>query len=142
MSNGDAAPDLADLQTSKIERTEPMTSARSNSHGAAATATRQPLLYAALAFSAGTLMGARLWRPPAWWIIAILAFSLACLYFVRHRAAFSAVLGVATVALLGAFLIELRGSGTAARGDILPFTDGSEVILTGHVIEDGTLREG
>src|SRR5437868_3096704 len=119
-----------------------MRSATSNSRLAAAAGTRQPLLYAALAFSAGTLIGARLWRPPTWWTIAILAFSLACLYFLRYRAGFSAVLGLTTVALLGAFLIELRGSGTANPGDIIPFTDGSEIVLTAHVIQDGTLREG
>jgi len=47
---------------------------------------RQPLFWVALAFSLGLWTGVRAWRPPSWWVIAILAFVFAALWFLANRA--------------------------------------------------------
>ena len=46
---------------------------------------RQPLFWAALAFSLGLWMGVRAWRPPSWWVIAVVAFVLAAGGFFRSE---------------------------------------------------------
>ncbi len=47
--------------------------------------TRQPMLWAALAFSAGVSIGAHAWRPPVWWIIAGIVFASAAAYLARGQ---------------------------------------------------------
>jgi competence protein ComEC len=101
--------------------------------------TRQPLLYAALAFAAGVTVGGFAWRPPIWFLIALLAFSLSAgaLSIRRPHAAWT--LGLALVFWLGALSIQLRTPG--ALPDIATLTDGSDVLITAHVIQGGTLRD-
>ena len=104
-------------------------------------APRQPLLYAVLSFSAGILLGARIWRPPLWWALALLVFLSAGAYLVRRRPRWAAVLACGALALLGAFAIQARGPVTV-NNEILRFADGNEVRLTAHVITDGLRRGG
>lgn len=104
-------------------------------------APRQPLLYAALSFSAGILLGARAWRPPVWWAVAILVFLVAGIYLLRRRPRCSLALACAALAFLGAFAVQARGPVTV-NTEILRFADGGEVTLTAHVTRDGFLREG
>ena len=101
---------------------------------------RQPLLYAALSFSAGILVGARVWRPPSWWVAAILVFVAAAGYLVRRRTRWSFALVCGALALVGAVTIQARGPVTV-NTDILRFAGDNEVILTAHVTRDGMLRE-
>ncbi|HZR32935.1 MAG TPA: ComEC/Rec2 family competence protein [Terriglobales bacterium] len=101
---------------------------------------RQPLFYAALAYAAGTLVGARLWRPPVFWIVAIGVVALGATYFSRRRPVWATALGLAGLVLLGAFMIELRGSD-APSDAALAFTDGNEVTLIGHVTQEGFVRD-
>lgn len=104
-------------------------------------APRQPLLYAALSFSAGILLGARAWRPPMWWAIALLVFVAAGAIFLRRRPRWAFALSCGALVLLGAFVIQGRGP-PAVNTEILPFADGSEVALTAHVTADGFRRAG
>src|SRR5512135_280842 len=104
-------------------------------------APRQPLLYAALSFSAGILLGARAWRPPLWWAIALLVFVAAGAIFLRRRPRWAFALSCGALVLLGAFVIQGRGP-PAVNTEILPFADGSEVALTAHVTADGFRRAG
>ena len=101
---------------------------------------RQPLFYAALAYAAGTLVGARLWRPPIFWVVAMGVVALAAIYFSLRRPVWATALGLAGLVVLGAFMIELRGSDTPGDAAIA-FTDGSEVTLTGHVTQEGFVRD-
>ena len=70
---------------------------------------RQPLFWAAIVFSLGLWIGVRAWRPPAWWMVAIVAFALAALWFLSRRAWLARCLALAAWFLFGAFLIQIRG---------------------------------
>ncbi len=102
---------------------------------------RQPLFWAAAAFSLGLWSGARAWRPPSWWVIAAVAFVFAASWFLQKRAWLAKTLSLGVWFLLGAFLIQIRGQPpdefqkNYAR--ILAVADGREVTLTAHVIREG-----
>src|SRR5271154_4302960 len=102
---------------------------------------RQPLFWAALAFSVGIWIGARGWRPPSWWVIAVVAFVFAASWFLRTRAWLAGVLSLGAWFLLGAFLIQVRAqrSGDLRDNDarVLALADGRPVILTARVMREG-----
>src|SRR5208283_2240280 len=100
------------------------------------TAPRQPLFLAAIIFSLGLCAGVRAWRPPAWWMIAILVFALAALWFLSRRAWLAKALALAAWFLLGALLIQVRGR-PADDPKLLTLSDGRVVTLTAHVIREG-----
>ena len=102
-------------------------------------AERQPLLWAALIFSAGLWIGAREWRPAAWWVLGVLGFALAALWYVGRRAWLAKGFSLGTWFLVGALSIQIRG----AQGDdphLRELTDGGEVTITGHVTREGYAR--
>jgi competence protein ComEC len=100
---------------------------------------QQPLLWAALAFSAGIWTGVRAWRPPSWWVAAVLAFVLAALWFLRHRPWLAKALSLGTWFLLGAFLIQVRGPDVGDPA-LLGLADGREITLTAHVTREEYAR--
>ena|SRR5208337_3444292 len=105
---------------------------------------RQPLFWAAVVFSVGLWTGARAWRPPSWWVIALVAFVFAASCFFRNAAEWPRFSLWGAWFILGAFVIQIRGqemneSRDAAR--ILGLADGRSVILTAGVIRDGYARE-
>ncbi len=105
---------------------------------------RQPLFWAALVFSLGLWTGVRAWRPPSWWVIAVVAFVLASSFFLARRAWLAKALALGAWFLLGALLIQIRGQRPVElRQDsakILTLADGRAVTLTGHVIREGYAR--
>ena len=103
-------------------------------------APRQPLLYAALSYSAGILLGAHAWRPPLWWMAGIAVFLASAGYLVRRRPRWAFALACGALALAGALVIQARGPVTVDT-EILRFADGSDVSLTAHVTRDGMLRD-
>jgi competence protein ComEC len=100
---------------------------------------RQPLFWAALAFSLGLWTGVRAWRPPSWWVIAVVAFVFAASWFLPKRAWLAKGLSLGAWFLLGAFLIQIRGQHP---GDphILNLADGRAVTLTARVMREGYAR--
>jgi competence protein ComEC len=100
---------------------------------------RQPLLWAALVVSMGLWVGARAWRPPVWWMAAVLALALAAVWFLRRRAWLAKGLSLGAWFLLGALLIQVRGPVT---GDsrILELANGRDLTITGHVMREGYPR--
>ena len=102
---------------------------------------RHPLFYAALAFSTGILLGSRVWRPTTWWLVAALIFAASALFFARRRPRFAPFIAIATMVFAGAFILQLRTSNESGGGEILPYTDGREVLITAHVTGEGLVRE-
>jgi len=101
---------------------------------------RQPLFWAAMAFSGGIWIGVRAWRPASWWITTILLFSLATLWFVRRRSWMARALSLGIWITLGALLVQVRGTPSTSDPRIFEFADGSEVTITGHVTREGYPR--
>ncbi len=105
-------------------------------------ATRQPLLWAALAYAAGIVAGVHSYSPPLWWAVAAGVFLFAATWFHavrRWRGAFGLLLATVTLAALGAWGVHARDA--AARLTVLSqYTDGEEVAVTAHVVRDGLLR--
>jgi competence protein ComEC len=105
---------------------------------------RQPLLWAALAFSLGLWTGVRAWRPPSWWVIAVVAFVLAASFFLARRAWLAKALSLGAWFLLGALLIQIRSQRAdelrQEHAHILTLADGRAVTLTGHVMREGYAR--
>ncbi len=106
---------------------------------------RQPLFWAALAFSLGLWMGLHAWRPPLWWVIAVVAFVLAAAWFLPKRAWLAKALSLGAWVLLGAFLIQIRGQrpDQLQQDDarILALADGRAVTLTARVMREGYARD-
>jgi competence protein ComEC len=105
--------------------------------------TRQPMLWAALAYSVGIIAGTHSWRPASWWLAAGTAFFAAGLYFVRNqgRKYLSAALALGAFFLAGALHIQLRGSSARPDISLEPFADGQPVDVTAHAITEAKLRE-
>ncbi|MFI5102618.1 MAG: ComEC/Rec2 family competence protein [Terriglobales bacterium] len=105
---------------------------------------RQPLFWAALAFSLGLWTGVRAWRPPSWWVIALVAFVFAASWFLPKRAWLAKALSLGAWFLLGAFLIQIRGQRPEEfqqdDARILALADGHAVTLTGRVMREGYAR--
>src|SRR5690349_6190371 len=112
---------------------------------------RVPAFLAAVAFAAGVLLGQAAWRPPLWWMIALMAFTLGSLVFATHPSSPSqdwahrmgSGLALVALAALGAFdigvrdqqrALELRGRGVGSN------LAGDEVQVTAHVLRDSTSR--
>ncbi len=104
--------------------------------------THQPLLWAALAFSAGIIVGAYTWRPPSWWVLAAASLVLAAFYFRWRRKRIALVAGLTAMLFAGALEIQLRAPENSGAESIGPHADGHEVMLTAHVIREGALRDG
>ncbi|MGA2357439.1 MAG: ComEC/Rec2 family competence protein [Terriglobales bacterium] len=106
---------------------------------------RQPLFWAALAFSLGLWTGVRAWRPPSWWVIAVVAFVLAASWFLPKRAWLAKALSLGAWVFLGAFLIQIRGQApNELQRDgprILALADGRAVTLTARVMREGYARD-
>jgi competence protein ComEC len=103
--------------------------------------TRQPMLWAALAYSLGIVAGTYLTCPISWWFAAGLAFIAAALYFVHKRTRLAIGLALAVFFLAGALHIQLRGASAILDPSLDPFAYGPEIQLTAHVTREGRLRE-
>jgi competence protein ComEC len=90
--------------------------------------------------SAGLWAGLYMWRP-LWWIVAGGAFAASGVYFahLRHRAGFA--LGLGTILVAGALIIQVRIPNNLNNASVLQFADGREVLVTAHVTAEGNLRE-
>src|SRR5258708_30963474 len=84
--------------------------------------TRQPMLWAALAYSVGIIAGTYFWRPPALWIAGGVAFLLASLYFLRRRYSLAVTLVLGAFFLTGALHMQLRGSTNLLNSTLQPFS--------------------
>ena len=113
---------------------------RNTPKGVPAPSTRQPLLWAALAFIAGILAGSYFWRPATWWLVAVAVFSSAGSYFLKRRSRLAYLLGLSALLFAGALAIQMRMPESSGATGIAPFAEGSEVLVTGHVTREGELQ--
>ena len=100
---------------------------------------RQPLFWATTVFSLGLWMGERAWRPPAWWVVAVVTFVFAAAWWMRRRAGLAKTLSLAVWFVLGAFLIQVR-SQPWSDPHLLALADGRPVMLTARVLREGYAR--
>src|SRR5271168_5346705 len=84
-------------------------------------ATRQPMFWAAVAYSSGIVAGVYLWRPVLWWLAAGAAFVAAAAYFAVRRSGLGWLLALAAFFLAGAFHIQARGSALRLDTNIQPY---------------------
>jgi competence protein ComEC len=105
---------------------------------------RQPLFWAAMAFSLGLWTGVRTWRPVLWWAIAILVFLFSATWFLTRHARLANALSLAVWVLLGALFIQIRSQPPAeAQQNPIPIAalaNGSQVTLTARVLKEGYAR--
>src|SRR5580658_6011030 len=99
-------------------------------------AVRQPVLWAALAYAGGILVGHYAWRPPLWWLTAGLVFGSSALYFLRRRARIGIALALSSLFVFGALTIQRGG---LANDEITDGSlgDGQDALVTAHVIREG-----
>ncbi|HSZ62740.1 MAG TPA: ComEC/Rec2 family competence protein [Terriglobales bacterium] len=106
---------------------------------------RQPLFWAALAFSLGLCAGERVWRPPSWWAVAILIFLFSASWFTAKRSWLAKALSLSLWVLLGALFIQVRSQPPAeSQQNPIPIddvADGNPVTLTAHVLREGYAHE-
>lgn len=107
----------------------------------AAKPARHPLFYAALAFSAGILLGTRVLRPVTWWLVALVVFCGAAAYFAGRRQRIAELIALASLVFAGALLVQARHPGNQSERDILSYADGRELTVIAHVTGEGLLRE-
>ena len=100
---------------------------------------RQTLLYAALAFSAGIVIGTYAWRPATWWVLAAVTLLAAAFYLSRPGRMLSVLVALLGWLSFGSLLIKLRPETRVP--EIGPFLNDDEVIITGHVVGEGELRQ-
>ncbi len=103
--------------------------------------TRQPMLWAALAFAGGIIAGAYAYTPPSLGIVSGAAFIAAGAYFSHKKNKFAMALALASVFLAGAVQIQFSGLSSIPDASLQTFAYGSEVEITAHVTREGRLRE-
>ncbi|MGA7301517.1 MAG: hypothetical protein WBX10_14495, partial [Candidatus Sulfotelmatobacter sp.] len=102
--------------------------------------TRQPMLWAALAYAVGIIGGTDFSRPASWCIAATAAFLAAALYFLTRRKLLATILVFLTFFLAGVLQIQPRDSSAIRDSNLNPFAYGPPVQITAHVKREGRLR--
>lgn len=83
-------------------------------------------------------MGAHLWRPPLWWVLAALVFCAASAALLKRRLRIATLAALAAWFWLGGLCIQLRQP--TALPDISRFTV-DDAVITAHVLREGNFRE-
>jgi len=105
------------------------------------TSLREPLLWAAAAYSAGIFAGRYLWRPFSWWLVAAIVFAVSAAYLRRRRPHIAFLLACCVLFLGAALNIQVRPPVGALNPDLAAVADGQELLATGHVVREGDLRQ-
>jgi competence protein ComEC len=103
---------------------------------------RQPMLWAAAAYSLGIIAGVYMWRPALWWVVAGVLFAGAAGYFAKRYSSFGWLLALTVLFLFGALHVQLQAGSPRLDASIRSFADGQELQITAHVIHEGRLQPG
>ncbi len=104
-------------------------------------ASRQPLLWAAVAYSGGIIAGVYAWRPALWWFVAGAMFLAATGYFAQRRSPFAWALTMGAFFLAGAVHVQVL-EGARLDMSIQPYTDRQGLQIVAHVMRDGRVTPG
>ncbi|MGC2647995.1 MAG: hypothetical protein WA261_17065, partial [Candidatus Sulfotelmatobacter sp.] len=90
--------------------------------------TRQPMLWAALAYAVGIIAGTHFSRPASWYIAATAAFLASAFHFLARRKLLPTALALAAAFFFaGALQIQLQSSSTLRDLSLNPFAYGPPV---------------
>ena len=103
--------------------------------------TRQPMLWATLAYALGIIAGAHFSHPASWCIAAAAAFLASALYFLAGRKLLATILALVTFFFAGFLQIQLRNSSAIRDLSLNPFAYGPPVQITAHVSREGRSRQ-
>ncbi len=103
---------------------------------------REPIFLAVLAFGGGIFVSAKNWQPPLVWVCGILILLSAAAFLVRRLPRVSLATVAVAFAFLGAFTGQSRDATIEPQAGIMRFTSGQEVVLRGHLVSDGIVRQG
>jgi len=99
------------------------------------------MLWAAVTYSSGIIVGVYQWRPVLWWVAAVAVFVFAAAYFARRRPTLGWTLALASFFLAGALHVQVRQGSTTLDTTIQPYANGQELQITGHVTRDGRVQD-
>jgi hypothetical protein len=99
------------------------------------------MLWAALAFAVGIATGVHAWRPPLWWVVAWIVFTLSGTYWLGRRGRAAFVVALDALFFSGALLVQVRSPGDTDNSGWTRFADGTEVMITAHVTKEGVLHD-
>jgi competence protein ComEC len=99
------------------------------------------MLWGAVAYAGGIIVGVHAWRPPLWWVLATFALILCAVYFRSRRPAFAWILAMAMLLFAGALHVQIRSGSNRLDTTIQNFADRQPVQIVAHVIRDGRLRQ-
>ena len=105
-------------------------------------ASRQPMLWASVAYSLGVVAGVYQWRPALWWVVAGAAFVGAAAYFAGRRSSLGWLLALGALFVAGALHIQARSASARLDTAIQPYADRQELQLIAHVTRDGRVQPG
>lgn len=95
---------------------------------------RQPLLWAAFAYAAGTALSAHIWRPATWWFATIFIFLVGAAFWTRKRPRCAQIFALLALASLAVVAPQLHSITYTTYK--LPGSD-SEVTISAHVVAEG-----
>jgi competence protein ComEC len=97
---------------------------------------------AALVFAAGVALGVAAWRPPLWWLAAVVVLALGALRMMERRPRLAWAQALCALAFVGAFTVQAHDAARPPAWDLLAVTDGREVSVTGTVVREGGVGHG
>jgi competence protein ComEC len=100
---------------------------------------RQPMFWAAAAFSSGIVASKYAWRPPLWLFVAALVLLLSAAYLRHHRIRSSLIVVYSAMFFTGALYFQAR-QRPPLDTSILALTNGDPVRITGYVAQDGRIQ--
>ena len=103
---------------------------------------KEPLFIAAVAFACGIIAANFLWRSPFAWLAALALAWGGVLTLWKRAPELAYALALIALFLAGAFYLQAYDATPHAQPDLHPFSTGEgEVIVTGHVIREGLIRD-
>lgn len=103
---------------------------------------KEPLFIAALAFSSGIIAANYLWRSPFVWLIALALACSGVLIVWKPSPELAYPLALVAVFSAGAFYLQAFDAAQKTAPDLQAFATGEgEVMVTGHVIREGLIRD-